>query len=147
MRDCLWGVAGFGAGILSFALTAPILAALHLKSVNTGISSLAHVSLGYRIIIVLTAGTCEEILFRGYAIERIAELTGSLASGAVTAWLIFTISHVFFWGTGGAIQIGAWAAITTALYLWRRNLPSCMIMHILNDGFAFILIPWLFKPG
>ncbi|RMG52464.1 MAG: CPBP family intramembrane metalloprotease, partial [Chloroflexi bacterium] len=29
-------------------------------------------------------------------------------------------------------------------YVWRRNLPACMVMHVLNDAYAFILLPELF---
>ena len=38
-----------------------------------------------RLGLVLTAGICEEFLFRGYAIERFTALTGKLWIGAVAA--------------------------------------------------------------
>jgi len=34
-------------------------------------------------------------------------------------------------------------AVLTVLYLWRRNLPACMLMHAIIDGFFLILVPAL----
>ncbi len=82
---------------------------------------------------VLTAGITEEILFRGYPIERLYELTGNMYIAAFLPWLAFTLLHVYFRGVGGAIQIGA------------RSIPACMTMHILNDACAFLLLPYI--PG
>jgi len=32
-------------------------------------------------------------------------------------------------------------AALTLLYLWRRNLPVCMLMHAIVDGIFVILVP------
>ncbi|HXF86240.1 MAG TPA: type II CAAX endopeptidase family protein [Anaerolineales bacterium] len=143
-RDVLWGILGFMIGALSFVLTAPLVSALGLGTTSGGISQLAQTPILLRIGIVLTAGITEEILFRGYPIERLHALTGRLGLSAGIAYVVFVLLHIPFWGLGGAIQIGIWSLIVTLLYVKRRNLPACMLMHILNDAYAFILLPMLF---
>jgi membrane protease YdiL (CAAX protease family) len=52
--------------------------------------------------------------------------------------------HLRFWSLGGLIQVGVWSLVITSLYVWRRNLPACMLMHTLNDTFTLVLVPLLF---
>jgi len=143
-REILWGFAGFFVGVFSFVLTTPLVRALHLNTTTEGTTRLASLPLGSRIAIVLTAGIAEEIMFRGYAIERLATLTGSIAVGAAIAYLVFVALHLSFWGPGGTIQIGVWSVLVTALYVLQRNLWPCILMHVLNDAYAFILLPVFF---
>lgn len=142
--DMLWGVVGFVVGALSFILTMPIVNALGLGTTSVGITQLAQVPIFLRVAVVITAGITEEILFRGYPIERLSSLTGRLGLGAFISYMVFVLLHIPFWGIGGTIQIGVWSLIVTLLYVKRRNLPACILMHILNDAYAFILLPMLF---
>ena len=143
-HDVLWGVVGFVVGALSFIFTLPLVNALGLGTTSEGITQLAQTPIALRVAIVITAGITEEILFRGYPIERLTEMTGRIGWGAGIAYIAFVLLHIPFWGLGGTIQIGVWSLIVTVLYIWRRNLPACMLMHILNDAYAFILLPALF---
>ncbi len=143
-QDILWAVVGFVVGAFSFILTNPVVTALGLGTTSGGISQLAQVPLALRIGIVLTAGITEEILSRGYPIERLYSLTNRLGLSAVIAYAAFVLLHIPFWGLGGTIQIGVWSIVITVLYVKRRNLLACMLMHILNDAYAFILLPALF---
>ncbi|MGQ9458791.1 MAG: lysostaphin resistance A-like protein, partial [Anaerolineae bacterium] len=143
-RDALWGLAGFIAGALSFLFTTPLVHALGLGTTSGGIAQLTQTPIAWRIGVVITAGITEEILFRGYLIERLTDMTGRIALGGGIAYLAFVLLHIPFWGLGGTIQIGVWSLMITALYIWRRNLPACMLMHILNDAYAFILLPVFF---
>lgn len=133
---------GFIIGAPTFILTAPLVSALGLGTTSAGILELAQMSIALRIGIVLTAGITEEIMFRGYPIERINSLTeGRLGISALIAYVVFVLLHIPFWGLGGTLQIGVWNLVITILYVKRRNLPACMLMHILNDAYAFILLP------
>jgi membrane protease YdiL (CAAX protease family) len=140
-RDWLWGILGFVIGAISFMLTGPIVNALGLGTTSAGIMQLAQVPFLLRMAVVLTAGITEEIMFRGYPIERLHTLTGRLGLSAALAYIVFVLLHIPFWGLGGTIQIGVWSIIVTLLYIKRRNLPACMLMHILNDAYAFLLLP------
>ncbi len=137
-RDAFWGFIGFLAGGAIISVTMPIVSALGLSTTESGVRRLAELSIGLRVIIVLTAGITEEIQYRGYVIER---LTGRLGLSAAISWILFVLLHIWFWGLGGALQIGLASVVLYALYFWRRDLLACILMHVLNDAVALLLIP------
>ena len=130
-------------GSLTFLLTTPLVNALGLRATTGSLVRLARIPVGLRVALVVTAGLCEELVFRGYLIERLALFTGNLRLAAILAWAVFTLLHLPRWGSGGTLQIGAWALVISILYLRTRSVPACMLMHILNDSFAFIILPLL----
>lgn len=144
-HDLGLGVLGFGLGVLAFGLTRPIVRELGLTSSSRGIELIGSLPPWVAVTLALTAGITEEVLFRGYPIERLTELTGRLSVGAAVTFLVFTLAHVPFWGLGGALQIGAWTLVVTVLYVRTRNLPACMLMHIANDIVAFVVLPLVFE--
>jgi membrane protease YdiL (CAAX protease family) len=80
-------------------------------------------------MLVSRAAVAEEVLFRGYPIERLEQLTGSRLLAAAISWTAFTVAHHRLWGWNYLIEAGFLGVILTFLYLWRRNLPSNMIAH------------------
>lgn len=86
------------------------------------------------LISVLTAAITEELLFRGYALERLNLLLRRPWLAAVVQLAFFTAVHAGSWGAahliGVVIPLGA---AMTALYLWRRNLLLVIIAHFLID--------------
>ena len=94
---------------------------------------------GLRFMIVLRAGVVEEILFRGYGIERLRELTGNkFLAGAITLAL-FSLAHLSHWGLAQIVVAGAAGLVLTILYLWRRDLATNMVAHFLVDGSQLLL--------
>jgi membrane protease YdiL (CAAX protease family) len=81
--------------------------------------------------IILTAAITEEILFRGYPIERIKELTGKAWLATAISFIIFVIPHVKFFGITWLLYHGIGTIMIYVLYLWRKNLYACMILHLL----------------
>ena len=92
-----------------------------------------------QVLIVVRAAVSEEVFFRGYAIERLHELSGSRTTAAIVSCTIFTLDHVSFWGWHHIFIAGTAGIILTLLYLWRRNLWVNMIAHFVVDGAAFLL--------
>jgi membrane protease YdiL (CAAX protease family) len=91
------------------------------------------------VLIVVRAAVSEEVLFRGYSIERLGELTGSRAiAGAVTC-TVFTLDHVGFWGWHHIFVAGLAGAMLTILYLWRRNVWVNILAHFIVDAAVFLL--------
>jgi membrane protease YdiL (CAAX protease family) len=77
------------------------------------------------------AGITEEFLYRGYLIEELGELLYSRMFAAAGSILAFTFAHVSA-GYGWSIDLiypGIYGVALTVLYLWRRNLWVCMLMH------------------
>jgi membrane protease YdiL (CAAX protease family) len=76
----------------------------------------------------------EELFYRGYAIERLQELTRSRAIAGIFSGAVFTFAHVATWGWAQLLFAGFAAIILTLLYLWRRNLWVNIITHAAVDG-------------
>jgi uncharacterized protein len=93
-----------------------------------------------QLLVAVTAGFTEEILFRGYAVERVTLLSGSRWFGAFVPCLLFGTMHAPFWGLAHAIVAGATGFWLTLIYLWRRNLWVNITAHVLLDGFLFIAV-------
>jgi len=132
-----------GAGVLMvvgiIAIYQGLFPLLHLKMNASEMKSLIQTPLWYRLILVTRAAVAEELMFRGYPIERIMELGGSRALAAIVSWAAFTYAHLANWGTAQLIVAGYGGAILTALYLWRRNLWANMLAHWIADGARFLL--------
>ena len=122
--------------MLSYALILPALG-LELNRVAT--KSITDLSLVSQLALFVRAGVTEEILFRGYPIERLLELTRSKWIAAVVPGILFIAGHYLFWGVGQLIVVAFGTVIFTLFYLWRRDLICCMIAHILADLIGFTL--------
>ena len=144
-QDVLWAFVGFLIAGALISGTIPLLKTLGLGTTEAGVRRLGEVSFALRVLIVLTSAITEEIQYRGYPIERLFRLTGNLRLSAAITYVVFVLLHISFWSIGGAIQIGLSSLVLYGLYLWRRNLPACMLMHFLNNSVAFLLIPEFLK--
>lgn len=86
------------------------------------------------LIGVLTAGITEEILYRGYLIERITEITGNKWLALIISVVAFVLPHMAGWNLTHIIAVVLpLGIILSALYMWKRNLIFNMIVHILID--------------
>ena len=65
-------VTGF---VITPILTEPLAKRWAQADVNAGITQLAIMPMWFRVIVSVTGGAIEELLYRGYAIERLAALT------------------------------------------------------------------------
>jgi membrane protease YdiL (CAAX protease family) len=139
--DIYWALGAFLLGGAIISGTIPLVAALGLRSTEAGVRTLSQLPFELRLLLVFTAGITEEIRYRGYLIERVRLFTGSLLASSAISYLVFALVHLPFWGLGGALQIGLASLVLYVLYWKRRNLPACMLMHILNNAVAFLLIP------
>lgn len=139
-----WGIGAFIVGVLAFGFTFPLVDAFGLGTTVEGIEWLVQFPVWLLIVTAVTAGFTEEVMFRGYLLERVGELTGALWIGAVISAVVFTLVHIPLWGVGGALQIGVWTIVVTVLYVKTHNLWACIVMHVLNDLYAFIVAPLVF---
>lgn len=89
---------------------------------------------------VLTAAVTEELLFRAYAMERLLAATGSRATAVVVPLAFFVLAHTASWDLAHVFGVVLPLGLTfSLLYLWRRNLPFMMILHLLVDAPLVIL--------
>ena len=93
----------------------------------------------FRLLMVLRAAIVEEILFRGYMIEKVRQLTGSTLLAIAVSVATFTCAHLSGWGLVQLIPVFGSGMIFALLYVWKRDLPCNMLAHFLTDGVGFLL--------
>ncbi|MGY6629364.1 MAG: CPBP family intramembrane glutamic endopeptidase [Wenzhouxiangella sp.] len=126
--------------IVSVAASA-ILHSLLPPSPSGGLEVMLAFSIPMLVLIVFTASVTEEIFYRGYAIERLAELLGSVWIAVAISFLIFLLPHIAFFGPHWILYQGVGVVLIYVLYVWRRNLWACMLLHLLGN--LMILFPAL----
>jgi uncharacterized protein len=135
----IFGIALFvGAGVLDGV----VFPALHLKINVATYREIIGAPLVYRVALVTRAAVCEEVLFRGYSIERLQECSGSAWLAGLISLAAFTAAHLSSWGAPQLIVAGYGGLLLTVLYLWRRNLWANMLAHWIGDC-GFIVVPLL----
>jgi len=132
-----------GAGV-TLSLLVPLLSVVVDAVVGAGPSDVMDLATQTPIWVlaagVVTAGLTEEILFRGYSIERLIALTGRPWLSGLTSLAAFvaihlptkSVAHVL----GVVLPLGL---ALTALYLWKRNLTLVIIAHLLVNSPMIIL--------
>jgi membrane protease YdiL (CAAX protease family) len=86
------------------------------------------------LLSVITAGITEEILFRGYPLERLLEVTGNKWISGLISLVFFVAVHATGWNIAHIIGVVLpLAIILTGLYFWQRNLLFMMIVHMVID--------------
>jgi membrane protease YdiL (CAAX protease family) len=104
----------------------------------------ASIPIAIRVLVAITAGVCEEFVFRGFAIEEIGLLTGSRWIGAALSVILFGLAHIGTYGYSTAVLLPATIGLMlTFLYMRRNNLPLCMLMHAIVDSISLLLVPAL----
>lgn len=117
------------------------LAHFALGSFDSGRRSLAGLPRWYLGLTIIIVAAGEEWLYRGYAIERLEQLTGNTYAAGSISLLIFGIAHLPLWGLGVALSTLASGAIFTVLYIWRRDIVALAAAHVLVDLYGLIVVP------
>lgn len=141
-KTLLFAVLGLVAALFVFTIHFAVIVRLfHLDTTGALEQQRAILSRPYwfRVLLTLRAGVVEEILFRGYLIEKVRQLTGSVALAVALSVLTFTGAHFAGWGLVHLIPVFGVAIVFALLYVWCRDLPSNMLAHFLTDGAALLL--------
>ena len=94
------------------------------------------------IALSITAGICEEIVFRGYFQKQFAAYTKSIVAGVFLQGVVFGLGHSYQ-GFKQVIIIAVLGMIYGVLAAWRRSLRPGMIAHAWTDiysGYLYSLI-------
>jgi membrane protease YdiL (CAAX protease family) len=123
--------------VLQFAVLIPL---FHLdpSAAIAGRQAILKTPYWYRVLLVLRAAVVEEILFRGYLIEKVRQLNGSTELAVILSVAAFTCAHLHGWGTVHLIAAGASGVVFALLYVWWRDLQSNMFGHFLSDAVGFL---------
>lgn len=90
------------------------------------------------VALSVTAGFCEELIFRGYLQRQFLAMTRNPGLAVVLQSLVFGAAHLYQ-GWKGALTITVYGALFGVLAAWRRSLRPGMIQHAAQDTFSGIL--------
>jgi uncharacterized protein len=85
------------------------------------------------LLLALTAGFCEETIFRGYLQRQFSALTRSAAGGIVLQGIAFGAGHGYQ-GWKYMVVIAVFGTMFGLLAYWRKSLRPGMIAHFVQDG-------------
>jgi len=89
------------------------------------------------ILLSMTAGFCEEMVFRGYLLRQFEALSGNALVGVLGQAVIFGVAHGYQ-GLRNVIAITVYGTVFGAVAVWRKSLKPGMILHAWTDIFGGI---------
>jgi len=90
------------------------------------------------IVLSVTAGICEEAIFRGYLQRQFLALTKSAPAGILLSAATFGAAHAYQ-GFRMVILIGLYGAMFGILAYWRGSVRPGMIAHAWQDSLNGVL--------
>lgn len=94
------------------------------------------------VVLSMTAGFCEEFVFRGYFLRQFSSLRAGVGLGVLASSLLFGVSHGYE-GAAGMIAITAYGALFCVLVFLRRSLRPGMMAHAWHDIFSGVMLALL----
>jgi hypothetical protein len=91
------------------------------------------------VMMSITSGFCEELVFRGYLQKQFLALTGSAALAVLAQAVLFGCGH-WYQGVKMVIVITVLGALFGILAHWRKSLRPGMIAHAWEDIASLIAI-------
>ncbi|UOY02885.1 CPBP family intramembrane glutamic endopeptidase [Blastococcus sp. PRF04-17] len=98
-------------------------------------------------VVGLTAGVCEEWLYRGFFLAVVAALTGAAPAAVLVlvAAVAFGLAHAYQ-GVAGVVTTGALGGVMAVLYLQTGSLLLPVLLHAAID-LRFLLVPARVLPA
>ncbi|HXW91912.1 MAG TPA: type II CAAX endopeptidase family protein [Terriglobales bacterium] len=82
-------------------------------------------------VAAMTAGCCEEVLFRGFLLVFVASLAG-LFMAVLTNVLLFGLFHAYY-GWRGILKTASFGLVMALMALWSASLIPVIIIHATVD--------------
>ncbi|MBB3082064.1 CPBP family intramembrane glutamic endopeptidase [Geodermatophilus sabuli] len=98
-------------------------------------------------LVGVTAGVCEEWLYRGFFLAVVAALAGGMPTPVLVAVaaLAFGLAHAYQ-GVAGVLTTGVLGGVLAGLYLDTGSLLLPVLLHVLID-LRFLLVPATALPA
>src|SRR5262245_39485791 len=139
-NTAIWVVVTFVGVLVALAMAFALIKLFHLPVGSMDSQALAALPKWVLLVAIIRAGFIEELFCRGYAIERLQSLTGSLILAAGIPLFIFAVLH-YRQGWAGIIVALLTGAVLTAVYIYKRNLWVTITVHFVVD--FILLVPLL----
>jgi uncharacterized protein len=85
------------------------------------------------VLLAVSAGFCEELIFRGYMQRQCLALTQNVAAAVILQGLVFGTAHAYQ-GARGVIVISVYGMMFGALATIRKSLRPGMLQHMTQDS-------------
>jgi membrane protease YdiL (CAAX protease family) len=115
---------------------------LDLKEATKNVSGLIpHGALEIAVWMVMSvsAGLCEEFVFRGYLQRQFVALARNPAAGILLMAVVFSIGHLYQ-GLAQMAVIGVYGAMLGVLAYFRKSLRPGMMAHIWQDVLSGLIL-------
>jgi hypothetical protein len=96
------------------------------------------------VLLSISAGFCEEFIFRGYLQKQFFAITGINGVAIAGQALVFGVAHGYQ-GIKGMTSIAIYGALFGILATMRKSLRPGMIQHSMQDSFAGIALNLIAK--
>ena len=90
---------------------------------------------------VLFVPLAEEIIFRGYLLNILRARIGHLWVVGFIGTIMFVLIHIPYFGWAGMLFTLLLTPLIVGLFLWRRSIYPSYVMHVLNNFFAYMIVP------
>ena len=134
-----WFASLFVLGLVGFLLR---LGHLHPEEIRGIVSQMAPASpaeLALWIALSISAGICEELIFRGYLQQQFTVLTRRIWLGIAISAVFFGVAHGYE-GASGVLLITLYGAFFGILAHLRRSLRAGMFAHAWHDSLSGIVL-------
>jgi len=131
LRDLGIAIALWGAASLVPALWVRLMGADHAASIG-GFLPRGPIESLLWVLVSVSAGFCEEFVFRGYFMRQFSAWTGHRGVGLVLQAILFGVSHGYQ-GLAACGRIALFGALFGVVALWRRSLRPGMMAHAMTD--------------
>jgi hypothetical protein len=98
----------------------------------TGMLPKSRAEMALWVVLAITAGICEETIFRGYLQQQFSGWTGSVMAGVVLQAAVFGGVHSYQ-GWKKVVLISIWGLVFGLCVWWRKGLRANIIAHALLD--------------
>jgi hypothetical protein len=126
-------------------VAAAYLAAFVLKPRQVGnlefVNPLGAIEVTLWVIMSMTAGFCEELVFRGYLQKQFLAFTGRATLAVLAQAILFGVVH-WYQGIKMVILISVLGLLYGTLAQWRKSLRPGIISHAWSDIVNVILLPF-----
>lgn len=91
------------------------------------------------VALSVTAGICEETIFRGYLQRQLVAWTRSAPVGVILSALLFGAGHIYQ-GTKATVVIAVYGLLFGILAEARQNLRPGMVVHAWHDAITGLVV-------
>lgn len=141
VTELSWAVAAFVVGLGVYQLTSRVSAGLgyELQGLSYSLttpSTMAIIVIGAVVIAPIT----EEILYRGLILGVLLSRGFGAVSAVAIMTGLFALIHLPTFGVAGTVFISVWGVLPALIRLRFNNLSGAVLMHMLNNVFAYLVV-------